>query len=265
VSLAAVPAITPAVVPDGRQSWADWLDGLLLAAWRPAEWDQTLWLFTGDLDHPGTAAWKCFTAACVTTVRARRTFCTPCHRAWAPSGQDHGEFAPAYVPPRVKIPRGGVPAPCLISRDGLRCARPAHCSGMCHRHYKSWDEARRERKLAWPEWEAAAEPFTVALACLVPGCPVGAMNERGLCTYHSVRFGKDAAGRPSGAGRAAWAAGQVPYLSAAKFSLRPLGEVLRREILYGLQVRDRTGRGVVDPLRHAGDGDGAGRGNQPAR
>jgi hypothetical protein len=117
--------------------------------------------------------------------------------AAAPSGQDRGAFAAAYVPPRVKIPRGGVPAPCLISRDEIRCAWPAYCRRMCHRHYKSWDGARRERGLAWPEWESAAGPFTVALAC-----PVGAMTGHGRCAYSfgAVRQGSRRQARRSGTG-----------------------------------------------------------------
>jgi hypothetical protein len=135
VSPVITAAGTLAAVRDGRRPWADWLDGHSSPQWRPAEWDRSLWLFTGDLDAAGTAAWRCFAASCGTTVTGRRTFCAPCQRAWTQSGQPRDEFAAAYVRPRVKARRGGIPAPCLIARTGLRCAWPAVSRGLCHRHY----------------------------------------------------------------------------------------------------------------------------------
>ena len=49
--------------------WLQWLSAHIDAAWRPDEWDGSLWLFTGDLDSERTAAWRCRTPGCPTPAR----------------------------------------------------------------------------------------------------------------------------------------------------------------------------------------------------
>lgn len=49
--------------------WLGWLSAHTDAAWRPGEWDGSLWLFTGNLDSDRTAAWRCRTPGCPTAAR----------------------------------------------------------------------------------------------------------------------------------------------------------------------------------------------------
>src|SRR5581483_11729108 len=68
-----------------------------------------------------------------------------------------------------------------------------------------------------------------------------ASSGKGLCYYHVLVW--RVAHRSAGAGAPEeWAAGQIPYLAGQQFSLLALPELLRWEVLYGLQHGDRSGR-----------------------
>jgi hypothetical protein len=54
---------------DAEAGWLEWLVAHVDGAWRPREWDQEHWLFTGDLDNPRTVAWRCRTPSCPAVTR----------------------------------------------------------------------------------------------------------------------------------------------------------------------------------------------------
>jgi integrase len=225
-------------------AWQAWLREQADPAWRPGEWDMASWLFTGDLDNPQTGAWKCLTAACDLTVRSRKGLCRPCAVEHRQSGLGKEEFAAAHVPVRVKPRPASVTAGCIVARDGVSCVRPRHCQGLCSSHYSSW--ARYRSRMTAENWAAGcARPHTGQLLCLVGGCEGAALNTRGLCGYHWRAWSRD--NRRHGiSDPRQWAASQPPYLAAHQFSLAPMGELARWELLYGLQRGDEARR-VIEP------------------
>ncbi|OBJ80881.1 hypothetical protein A9W97_26630 [Mycobacterium gordonae] len=69
-------ALRPSVGADADRElvsdagWLEWLSAHIETAWRPDEWDGSLWLFTGDLDSERTAVWRCRTPGCPTPARS---------------------------------------------------------------------------------------------------------------------------------------------------------------------------------------------------
>ena len=114
--------------------WLQWLSAHTDAAWRPGEWDGSLWLFTGDLDSDRTAAWRCRTPGCPTAARGFNGRCSSCRRARAAAGVCEEEFdrAPRRRPTRP-VARGG----CVVSD----CGGELHCRGLCFRHERAWRRA----------------------------------------------------------------------------------------------------------------------------
>src|SRR5581483_8976449 len=126
--------------------------------------------------------------------------------------------------------------------------RPAACKGLCDSHYPAWRTHDRRavhtgQTVELAQWMAqhAAPVLDVPPACLVPACRKLASSGKGLCYYHVLVW--RVAHRSAGAGAPEeWAAGQIPYLAGQQFSLLALPELLRWEVLYGLQHGDRSGR-----------------------
>jgi hypothetical protein len=63
--------------PKVLTEWTAWLCEEIEPAWRPGEWDGEAHLFSGDVDHAGTAVYRCDVAACDALTRIRRGLCTP--------------------------------------------------------------------------------------------------------------------------------------------------------------------------------------------
>jgi hypothetical protein len=192
----------------------------------------------------GTAAWKCRTAACDLAVRSRKGLCRPCALEHRRSGLSIEEFAAAHIPVRVKPRPASVTAGCIVTQDGVSCVRPRHCQGLCSSHYSAW--ARYRSRMTVENWAAGcARPHTGQLLCLVGGCEGAALNTRGLCGYHWRAWSRDNS-RHGASDPSQWAASQPPYLAAHQFSLAPMGELARWELLYGLQRGDEARR-TIEP------------------
>lgn len=237
--------------PGGEdRAWGQWLAGRIDPGWRPGEWDPRAWLFTGDPANPRTGVWPCRVVACVSDVNGPSSWCTPCLRDLAASGQDRGEFAATHVPPRRRLAPGAAGALCVVSRGGTGCCRPAISHhGLCQSHYPSWRyQELREGGPAVPlaRWAASvAVPYEGPLDCLVPGCGGRPVNDHSLCRLHWSQWTKGNRPKPERerervpAGQRA--RGQVPFLGARRFSLAALEPLARLEVLYGLQHRDELG------------------------
>lgn len=153
--------------------------------------------------------------------------------------QSAEEFAASYVPQRDRAPNGLAIVRCAVTRDGVRCVRPKHCRDLCATHYGTW--RYHQRRGNGDRWRShIAVPFTDELPCLVPACPSPSYNACGLCGSHSRLWTRDNGTAPTSA--TAWA----PYLAAHQFSLVPLAEPVRRDVLYALQQVDRWAR-VLGP------------------
>ncbi|MDQ0935072.1 tyrosine-type recombinase/integrase [Streptomyces turgidiscabies] len=215
--------------------WAAWLRGHLDPAWRASEWRQDCWLFTGSVHEPRSSVALCRTQACDTVVSPANIFCPFCKEEQKRSPLPDAEFARAFVPVRNRVAFGGVPQPCSFTKDGQRCVRPRHCKELCATHYTQW-KTHTTRKAAG-RWEDTAVPYADTPACPAPACPLPGLYGRGLCRHHAQRFREHRRTHPD-ADVASWAVQQPPYLAPHQFSLLPLPEPLRWEVLYGLQQVD---------------------------
>ncbi|MBA2811556.1 site-specific integrase [Streptomyces sp. KM273126] len=168
-------------------------------------------------------------------VSPANIFCPFCKQAQKRSPLTDAEFARTFVPVRTRVPFGGVPEQCSFTKDGQRCIRPRHCKGLCVMHHTQW-KTHTTRKLTG-QWDDRAVPYTDIPACPVPACPLPSVQARGLCRHHAQRFREHRRTHPDAA-VAPWAAQQHPYLAPHQFSLLPLPEPLRWEVLYGLQQVD---------------------------
>jgi len=227
--------------PDQRlgpdTGWLEWLIANVDQRWRPGEWDQSLWLFTGDLDSDRTAAWRCRIPGCRVAARTHNGICSGCRRERADAGIAGEEFdgRPRRRPVRP-IERGA----CSVAG----CGGDLHSNGLCFRHERVW-----RRRVPVGEFIATAQPLERAQPCVVPGCDRERVYSRGLCWFHDNRLRRQHNLRSlSAEDLAAWAAREKPRLAAHQFSLAPLESVARHELLYALQHRDRTPP-PLDPLQ----------------
>ncbi|MGW8985123.1 tyrosine-type recombinase/integrase [Streptomyces parvus] len=245
MTLTAVAAPAPVALqgPD-LERWLAWLKERIDPAWRPGEWDSEAWFFAGDPDNEGTAAYWCTTKACP-SIEASQGMCACCGREWQASGLDRETFLATHIPDRRKGSPGRFQTRCQVERDGQRCAQPKYCQGLCMAHYRAW----RKKVVRHPDSEveiwSRMEPLPLQATqspCLVARCAQERLGLKVLCSYHAAKHRRDARDEPV----EQWAAQQTPFLFAHQFSLIPLKPLLRWEILYGLQRRDKRG-GKVDP------------------
>ncbi len=232
--------------------WERWLREQVDPAWRPGEWEEKWWLFTGDPDNPRTSIWQCQTPACTIGVYSRRGRCITCARDHKVAGVSWEEFDRTYVVNRML--RDGVdPEDCAVVRDGTRCGRPGNSHGLCRVHYGTWGRLRRlHGRTRAPDvalWAASgvATPFPTPPPCSVGACPNKALHDRTvLCTFHIGKWKVEMKPRSTTADAMAWAARQAPVLNSYRFSLIQLSPLLRLEVAYGLQRRDELGS-PLDP------------------
>ncbi|RSM64889.1 hypothetical protein DMB66_18410 [Actinoplanes sp. ATCC 53533] len=229
-------------------AWQVWLGERLDPLWRVGEWDGQRQLFTGDVDHPRTAVWRCVTRACANAVTGRVGICRTCEEALAGSGLGREEFAATFVPQLQRRP-GFVPEPCALVRGGVRCGREGIQAGLCKRHhgmFQHWCSSHPDRDRARWMAVAGAHPLPAEPPCAVTGCPRQQEHTNGLCALHRIRWQTHCRDRRPQPALDVWIATQTPYLGMNQFSLAPAGQVLRAELLYGLQQRDERG-GKIDP------------------
>lgn len=228
--------------PDGcsesETGWLEWLTAHVDVAWRPGEWDQSLWLFTGDLGSDRTAAWPCRTPGCPSATRQFNGRCTACRRARVAAALSEEEFDRApRRPPARPVTRGA----CAVAG----CQGELHSNGLCFRHERVWRKGDKPIE----GFVAHAQPLMRAEACLVPGCGRERVYRRGLCWFHDNRLKRQGpVGSLSDKDIAAWAAGEAPRLGYHQFSLAGMPELVRFELLYALQCRDTTPP-PLDPLQ----------------
>jgi integrase len=233
VSRPAVPVLAgPARQPErpGEPGWLEWLGSRLDPRWRAGEWDSQTLLFTGDLASPRTAAWPCRTPGCLTATRRTSGRCDGCRRARVGAGLSWAEFDAA--PPR-RVTRPLRKAACSVPG----CEGDLFCNGLCFRHERSW---RHDTSEPAEMFIARARPLTRA-DCRVAGCDRESVRRRGLCHFHDQRLLRArTVATITDSDLAAWIARERPLLGVHQFSLAGLPELLRAELLYALQQRDRT-------------------------
>jgi hypothetical protein len=105
------PATSPEVAPFpfDRQAWGAWLTGHTDPQWRPDEWNQEHWLFTGDPDKETTAIWRCYRTGCHVAARASRHLCRSCYGEWLrwPAGALTAACQPHFRVQTAGLTEGG--------------------------------------------------------------------------------------------------------------------------------------------------------------
>ncbi|WP_328863946.1 hypothetical protein [Streptomyces virginiae] len=237
-------------VPD-LSAWVTWLKSQLLEDWRPGEWDAGSWLFTGDLDSDKTVAWPCIIDACPVIHKARNRRCKSCEDHFRLSGLTEEEFRTTYRPSKNRVYMRAMP--CTIERDGVRCQRELHSKGLCRGHSVQWIKASQAADKRRPfdgpleEWvRDVARPLAAWPDCTVAGCALEQVTlKSGLCRVHYAWWTKEKAVLKA-ADLDDWIEHTTPYLASHHFSLAPLSDVVRLEVLYALQQRDLRTR-VIQP------------------
>ena len=229
--------------------WLEWLRDHVDTSWRPNEWQHDLWLFTGALDDPTTAATTCVVAACDKII-SRGRMCSICKRDAARSELPTEQFIATHVPVRAKAAAADYDprSRCAVVRDGQQCPRIAATVGLCAYHHHVWRSAVKRGEVAeisaWLRNADIELPTRGALpVCIVPACMRDARTyTSGLCELHQGRYRGDRPSEPV----ERWAATQPPYLADHQFTLIHVDETLRWEALYALQQRDVRG-GRMEP------------------
>lgn len=249
--LRVVETVRPGTGPAGPantwecEAWQEWLHARIDPAWRPGEWQMGYWLFTRQPRPPPLVG------VLVPHHGVRRRRLPPkcllrhvCPRP--PRQRPH----PAGV--RRHVHPGAHQGPTRAGRCALhrhrgrqRCVRPSHSKGLCLTHYIE-ASSRRRRGEDIERWaRIAAIPYTDIPPCAVPACPRAGLDAHGLCHYHVciLRRHRRRAGDDPIDPRV-WATTQTPYLARHQFSLNPLPQPLRNEVLYGLQQAEEWMRSL---------------------
>lgn len=221
----------------GDAGWLEWMSARIETGWRPDEWDESLWLFTGDFDSERTAAWRCRTPGCLTPARSCNGRCMSCRRSQVAAGVSEEEFDHAPVRRSTRPVARGL---CAVAD----CGRERDCRGLCRRHALDW---RKAGGGPIEEFIAAAEPLQRRADCLVASCEREGVARYGLCKFHGTRLTRQrGAARLSREELAAWVAHETPRVAAHQFCLAGLPQPVRLELLYALQHRDEA-PAALDP------------------
>lgn len=225
-------------------AWATWLESQLLKDWRQGEWNGKTLLFTGDIHNPQTTAWPCITASCDVIQKARNRRCKGCEDHFRASGLSEEEFNATHQRARNRVYLSA--RPCTIERDGVRCQRELHTNGLCRAHSIQWIKATRAASKRRPfggtleEWTRdVAEPLGAWPDCRVPGCSLEQITlSTGLCRIHYQWWSKHKGSVDFVPDLDDWIKYTTPYLATEHFSLAPMSDLARVEMLYALQQRD---------------------------
>ncbi|MFD5409474.1 tyrosine-type recombinase/integrase [Streptomyces nojiriensis] len=237
-------------------AWTAWLKEQLVEDWRPGEWDSEKLLFTGDLESPRTRSWHCIIDTCNAVSRIQHGWCTGCRKTFKTSGLSEVEFKATYRPDPNRV--YSHTDTCTVERDGKRCQREYHTTGLCRRHHTEWIKAIRVRVHRFQgtrdEWiRDVAVPFESFPTCLILGCALERVTlGGGICRIHYRRWRVLHESGESVPDLEHWLRHEVPYLSVRQFSLAALSDLARLEVLYALQQRDQVAPNL-DPatVRHA--------------
>lgn len=236
-----VAAVALHVTRFPMEEWAEWLEQQLDPQWRASEWNSRAMLFTGDPDSDSTGVYWCATVACETPTRTQ-SMCTECTRALRASGLSREGFIATHSPSYQLRRAGRAKKHCRVRNSESQCGRPASARGVCNPHYGSWRQASaRKPGLEFDEWLSSAKVH-IAISpgtCLVDGCTEERQHSSGLCLNHARKR------RGSTDPFDQWLAFQTPVLTVRHFTLKPLQPLVRLEILYLLQRRDRRGQKIV--------------------
>lgn len=124
-----------------QDQWVAWLRANVDLNWRPGEWRQDAWLFTGAVDNPATVGAVCAVAQCGLVID-KGELCTQCQRSYVESGRPF-DFVASHCPTRKRgLSESQRHSPCRVVVSGTQCDRRAHCLELCRYHYQHWLRVR---------------------------------------------------------------------------------------------------------------------------
>ncbi|MGX1887424.1 tyrosine-type recombinase/integrase [Streptomyces sp. NPDC055287] len=253
-TLAAVAAlpVNAGAEAERLEQWRLFLASKIDPEWREEEWDAANWLFTGDVYNPATIAYTCRTASCGCVLKVQNSRCKECRIAFAASALDADEFDATFQRgPRRRHYVYNPPDQCRAGAEGDRCERPVQIRGTCRIHYSLWQkfhicEGLENSDANLAAWMVTVPGYDRLPKCSLVGCERESHTGAGLCATHYNSWRRELRKLPSPVGAAEWARKQLPYLTAGSFSLAPLEDAARMELLFALQARDRRG-GKISP------------------
>ena len=253
---AAQVAVVSLELPVDRDAWSAWLTQRIAPDWRPGEWDSSLLLFNGDPDNPATSIYLCTVPGCALPTSKRNGPCSSCDNRMKRGGMSAEELTPLdnwwHTRTRSLLRGGGHLEQCTVAHGGTRCERDESRQGLCESHLGIWGRYSIENPDAvLAEWAARiAVPKKAFGPCVVLGCRASSAHGRTqpLCTTHTTRWTEKRRRRGLTCTLEQWASRQAPTMGVNQFSLAPLAPLVRLEMLYGIQQRDRRGRRMQPPV-----------------
>ena len=214
--------------------------------WRPEEFDDTRWLFTGDPDNPLTTTTRCLVQRCDTLVGSR-SLCASCAREFKKKGGGQEEFVARYRP-LLTGTRESSDGRCAVEAGGVRCQRRRHTNqtGLCQAHTSQWNK-RGRRGIPRGRWRTeVARPLPARPACAVAGCPADRTASVALCGPHRADWRREQHGRIDSQCESAelWAGVRTIQPRPHQFSLAVVAPTVRWELLYALRRRDSQGQKI---------------------
>jgi len=207
------------------------LDDAFLAG---AGWDPDRQVLTPPPQHPTLGYTVCMVAECNVVTKARHKLCHACENRWRTSGLAWPAFL--TVPPVRERTLGEFICEVGGCDRPRRTVRASLCDAHHAQHTGPFKGLAIEEFLVHP----AVRPFPSFGDCRVPSCIRRAKGHRGLCHPHAQRWRSHRSRHPD-AELLAWCDRQHPISEGHAIVLRGLPELLRTELLYGLQERSRQG------------------------
>ncbi len=209
---------------------------LLIDNWLPGEWDPVRHLLSPRQDGLLARRRVCVIGDCTGDVTNRTSPLCGCHaRQFDRCSEVSIEEWIATGGP-VPVRRCLSPEPCAVSDDNAqRCPRPCwEASGLCQTHRRAWS-TERARGSTFEAFLDHARPLPTFGDCTAASCYRVAAHDLGLCEVHYRLWIR--AGHPQGQALAEWLSRARQPTSRLVLSLRGLPELVRLEVLYGLQRR----------------------------
>lgn len=211
--------------------------------WVELGWDPASHILTPDRTHPVLGYAVCGVDGCDFESLKRSGLCDGCDSVWTRSPKaDLDAFKAAGVQ-RSRWSAARRQDLCRVCRTPGH-ERPVKSHGLC-RGCAGRARARNQSAEAFVVGDSRFPPATPLRTfgrCQVAACTAWAETGGGLCLGHSARWARG--GKPAGSAFSTWCRAEASSRVGRTlvFNLRGVGERIRMEVLYGLQVAVNEGR-----------------------
>ncbi len=236
--MSAVAAAGHAITPGDGDRWHTFLTERLDERWRPNEWDPQTLIFTGDPHNQKTFVYLCAHPNCVhPTGGSQHHMLVLPHRSQAAQQNPHAPLSRHHR--RTLYGRR--------RRRPLRTSPRYSTAGLCFTHQSRFAHAAKTRGIGITEFMADAQPLGALATCAVGGAAVTRFSTPStpLCQSHRSQYrgGRQDRGEPP-IDAHEFAAQALPLIRSHEFTLAGCTDLVRAELLWILQERDRRGFGI---------------------